>query len=112
MKRFKKERGKETREGEGSEDDQLEMEEGKRAVTYQVSTQEYRSLRNCCNIISSSCFQISRNRGLIPQRKKELRNPRVKHRNKYRKALVKHKSQVCVCVCVCVCKHIMSLPAI
>lgn len=52
VKRLKKERGKETREGEGSEDD-LAVEEGKRAVTYQVSTQEYRSLRKCCGIISS-----------------------------------------------------------
>ena len=37
VKRLKKERGKEAREREGSEDD-LEVEEGKRAVTYQVNT--------------------------------------------------------------------------
>ena len=49
-----------------------EDEDGKRAITY----------------------QISRNKGLTPKRKKEQRNPRVKHRKKFRKAVIKRKSQV------------------
>lgn len=39
-------------------------------------------------------YQISKNRGLTPYRKKELRNPRVKHRNKYRKAKIRRKGAV------------------
>lgn len=39
-------------------------------------------------------YQISKNKGLTPYRKKELRNPRVKHRNKFRKALIRRKGAV------------------
>ena len=38
--------------------------------------------------------QIAKNKGLVPKRKKEQRNPRVKHRKKFEKAKIKHKSQV------------------
>ncbi|XP_012223355.1 something about silencing protein 10 [Linepithema humile] len=58
-----------------SKDDILDTtneEKGKRAITY----------------------QIAKNRGLTPYRKKELRNPRVKHRNKYRKAKIRRKGAV------------------
>lgn len=36
-------------------------------------------------------YQMAKNKGLTPYRKKELRNPRVKHRNKFRKALIRRK---------------------
>lgn len=39
-------------------------------------------------------YQIARNKGLIPKRKKEQRNPRVKHRKKFEKALGKYKRVV------------------
>ncbi len=39
-------------------------------------------------------YQIARNKGLMPRRKKEQRNPRVRHRKKYQKAVIKRKSQV------------------
>lgn len=39
-------------------------------------------------------YQIAKNKGLTPHRKKENRNPRVKHRNKFRKALVRRKGAV------------------
>lgn len=39
-------------------------------------------------------YQISKNKGLTPHKKKELRNARVKNRNKYRKALVRRKGAV------------------
>ncbi|CAD7087531.1 unnamed protein product [Hermetia illucens] len=55
-------------EGEGEEDDDDE----RRGITY----------------------QIAKNKGLTPHRKKENRNPRVKHRNKFRKALVRRKGAV------------------
>ena len=39
-------------------------------------------------------YQISKNKGVVPYRKKEYRNPRVKHRMKYRKAQIRRKGQV------------------
>jgi U3 small nucleolar RNA-associated protein 3 len=41
-------------------------------------------------------YQIAKNKGLTPLRKKEQRNPRVKHRNKYRKAKIHRKGAVCL----------------
>ncbi|KAK2586890.1 hypothetical protein KPH14_009827 [Odynerus spinipes] len=61
---------KENQENKISE--QIEDVEGKRAITY----------------------QIAKNKGLTPYRKKEQRNPRVKHRNKYRKAKIRRKGAV------------------
>lgn len=56
------------------EREDMNGEEGKRAITY----------------------EIAKNRGLTPYRKKELRNPRVKHRTKYRKALIRRRGAVSV----------------
>jgi len=39
-------------------------------------------------------YQISKNKGLTPRRKKELRNPRVKNRMKFRKAKIRRKGQI------------------
>jgi len=39
-------------------------------------------------------YQIAKNKGLTPHRKKELRNPRVKHKIKFRKALIRRKGAV------------------
>lgn len=39
-------------------------------------------------------YQIAKNKGLTPHRKKEQRNPRVKHRQKFRKALIRRKGAV------------------
>jgi U3 small nucleolar RNA-associated protein 3 len=39
-------------------------------------------------------YEIAKNKGLTPKRKKELKNPRVKHRMKYRKAKIRRKGQV------------------
>ena len=37
-------------------------------------------------------YQIEKNKGLTPKRNKLYRNPRVRHREKYRRALIKRKS--------------------
>lgn len=37
---------------------------------------------------------MAKNKGLTPHRKKEQRNPRVKHRMKYRKAVIRRKGAV------------------
>ncbi|XP_031827034.1 UTP3 small subunit processome component Sas10 [Nomia melanderi] len=61
------------KEIEGTNMDGLLMEsEGKRGITY----------------------QIAKNKGLTPHRRKDQRNPRVKHRNKYRKAKIRRKGAV------------------
>lgn len=39
-------------------------------------------------------YQIAKNKGLTPHRKKEQRNPRVKHRQKFRKALIRRKGAI------------------
>jgi len=39
-------------------------------------------------------YEMSKNKGLIRKRRKELKNPRVKHKVKYKKAKIKHKGQV------------------
>lgn len=39
-------------------------------------------------------YKMAKNKGLTPHRKKELRNPRVKHKLKFRKALIRRKGAV------------------
>lgn len=70
----------EQEDNEGNEDDDMDLieadpyadEDTRRGITY----------------------QIAKNKGLTPARKKELRNPRVKHRKKFNKALVRRKGAV------------------
>jgi U3 small nucleolar RNA-associated protein 3 len=59
-------------EEEKEEQENNETEVGKRAITY----------------------KMAKNKGLTPHRKKEQRNPRVKHRNKFRKAKIRRKGAV------------------
>jgi U3 small nucleolar RNA-associated protein 3 len=42
-------------------------------------------------------YKMAKNKGLTPHRKKEQRNPRVKHRNKFRKAKIRRKGAVREC---------------
>ncbi|XP_064141801.1 something about silencing protein 10 [Loxodonta africana] len=57
---------------ESTEEQALEDKNAKRAITY----------------------QIAKNRGLTPRRKKIDRNPRVKHREKFRRAKIRRRGQV------------------
>lgn len=66
--RQKLKRKKET----SAEEQALEDQNAKRAITY----------------------QIAKNKGLTPRRKKIDRNPRVKHREKFRRAKIRRKGQV------------------
>lgn len=49
--------------------------------------------------------QMAKNKGLTPKRKKIDRNPRVKHREKFRRAKIRRRGQVCV---TCSVEGIMS----
>lgn len=55
---------------------------------YFFNEEEETNMKRAINI------QIEKNKGLTPKRNKLYKNPRVKHRQKYRKALVKRKSIV------------------
>ncbi|KAM5284384.1 something about silencing protein 10 [Hipposideros larvatus] len=63
---------KRKKEENSTEDQALEDQNAKRAITY----------------------QIAKNRGLTPRRKKIDRNPRVKHREKFRRAKIRRRGQV------------------
>lgn len=63
---------KRKKEENGTEEQALEDQNAKRAITY----------------------QIAKNRGLTPRRKKIDRNPRVKHREKFRRAKIRRRGQV------------------
>ncbi|KAL1790410.1 something about silencing protein 10 [Sigmodon hispidus] len=63
---------KRKKEENSAEEQALEDQNAKRAITY----------------------QIAKNRGLTPRRKKIDRNPRVKHREKFRKAKIRRRGQV------------------
>jgi len=86
--------------------DEEETGDGKRGITYEVKKpRTSTSYFNFILFFSFSCMfkllriryilsQISQNKGLTAKKKKELRNPRVKHRRKFYKAQIKRKSQV------------------
>uniref|UniRef100_A0A8B9YU09 UTP3 small subunit processome component n=1 Tax=Bos mutus grunniens TaxID=30521 RepID=A0A8B9YU09_BOSMU len=63
---------KRKKEENSTKEQALEDQNAKRAITY----------------------QIAKNRGLTPRRKKIDRNPRVKHREKFRKAKIRRRGQV------------------
>ncbi|XP_004419203.1 PREDICTED: something about silencing protein 10 [Ceratotherium simum simum] len=63
---------KRKKEESSTEEQALEDQNAKRAITY----------------------QIAKNRGLTPRRKKIDRNPRVKHREKFRRAKIRRRGQV------------------
>lgn len=44
---------------------------------------------------------MAKNKGLTPKRKKIDRNPRVKNREKFRRAKIRRKGQVCVMRSLC-----------
>lgn len=62
---------KRKKEENSAEEQALEEQNAKRAITY----------------------QIAKNRGLTPRRKKIDRNPRVKHREKFRRAKIRRRGQ-------------------
>ncbi|KAL1465695.1 hypothetical protein WDU94_005244 [Cyamophila willieti] len=72
LEQEKKKKTKTLKEIDVKGNDQDDDGTGKRAITY----------------------QIAKNKGLTPHRKKELKNPRVKHKLKFRQAKIRRKGQI------------------
>ena len=53
-------------------------------------------LSTCTNYVLILISQMAKNKGLTPKRKKIDRNPRVKHKEKFRRAKIRRKGQVCI----------------
>ncbi len=54
----------------------------------------HNTAKRASHLLPPPLLQIARNKGLTPKRKKEQRNPRVKHRKKFDRAKVRRKGQV------------------
>ncbi|XP_045517519.1 something about silencing protein 10 isoform X1 [Pieris brassicae] len=70
-----------------SDNDDLEAENNKPSTSQEVTMEELGEKREIT-------YQIAKNKGLTPHRKKEQRNPRVKHKLKYRKAKIRRKGAI------------------
>lgn len=66
---------------------EIELDDNKPSTSSQIVTEEVGDKREIT-------YQIAKNKGLTPYRKKEQRNPRVKHKLKYRKAKIRRKGAV------------------
>ncbi|XP_068096655.1 something about silencing protein 10 isoform X2 [Hyperolius riggenbachi] len=67
------------------------QEKRKRRVEETVDEEQEETDPNAKRAIT---YQIAKNKGLTPKRKKIDRNPRVKHREKFRRAKIRRKGQV------------------
>lgn len=70
-----------------------EMEERQNLKRKKENSAEEQALEDK-NAKRAITYQIAKNRGLTPRRKKIDRNPRVKHREKFRKAKIRRRGQV------------------
>ncbi|XP_052741387.1 something about silencing protein 10 [Bicyclus anynana] len=73
-----------------SDNDEPESEQNKPTTSNQVSDAIPEDVGDKREIT----YQIAKNKGLTPHRKKEQRNPRVKHKLKYRKAKIRRKGAI------------------
>ncbi|KPI95606.1 Something about silencing protein 10, partial [Papilio xuthus] len=81
-------RSTESEESGFSDNDGLDTEDNKPSTSSQhLITDDIAEKREIT-------YQIAKNKGLTPHRKKEQRNPRVKHKLKYRKAKIRRKGAI------------------
>ncbi|CAJ0936293.1 unnamed protein product [Ranitomeya imitator] len=66
----------------------------KRKPVEEQTIEEYPSEETDPNAKRAITYQIAKNKGLTPKRRKIDRNPRVKHREKFRRAKIRRKGQV------------------
>lgn len=79
---------------ENEDEDEDDMEEEKEDKNLQESDEDEDMKLEEKVVKRPINYQIAKNKGLTPKRKKEYRNPRVKHRNKYRRAKIRRKGAV------------------
>jgi U3 small nucleolar RNA-associated protein 3 len=84
----RKQKGEEEDESEGASDEGEEQASNGTEEAGGSKEEETAAGRRAIN------YQIAKNKGLTPHRQKEQRNPRVKHRMKFRKAKIRRKGQV------------------
>ncbi|GLV39910.1 Something about silencing 10 [Carabus blaptoides fortunei] len=84
LEREAKEEGKSKILADSESDEEEPEENGEEVVEESVEEGGKRAIT----------YQMAKNKGLTPHRKKEQRNPRVKHRNKFRKAKIRRKGAV------------------
>lgn len=70
-----------------------ELEDGQKLKRKKENSPEEQALEDQ-NTKRAITYQIAKNRGLTPRRKKIDRNPRVKHREKFRRAKIRRRGQV------------------
>ncbi|XP_014367192.2 something about silencing protein 10 [Papilio machaon] len=80
-------RSTESEESGFSDNDGLDNEDNKPSSSQDLITDDIAEKREIT-------YQIAKNKGLTPHRKKEQRNPRVKHKLKYRKAKIRRKGAI------------------
>uniref|UniRef100_A0A3Q0RTR9 UTP3 small subunit processome component n=1 Tax=Amphilophus citrinellus TaxID=61819 RepID=A0A3Q0RTR9_AMPCI len=95
----RKEKGEEESDSDLDEEEALrfyrEAEERLTLKRKSNKPQDEISFLNCStNYVCLIIPQMAKNKGLTPKRKKIDRNPRVKHREKFRKAKIRRKGQV------------------
>lgn len=94
------EQGEEASEGSSDDEDVLPSVGKEKAATASDSDEGEEAMEEDVEEMGEDderrqiTYQMSKNKGLTPHRKKELRNPRVKHRNKFRKAIIRRKGAV------------------
>lgn len=90
LKKVKQNEADEMEEDAEDGDEDEEQEEGADGVEEDDAMQEMDEEVRKRKIT----YQMAKNKGLTPHRKKEQRNPRVKHREKFRKALIRRKGAI------------------
>nr|XP_018913173.1 PREDICTED: something about silencing protein 10 [Bemisia tabaci] len=98
-KKKKLEEGENSVEAETADDslnsEESEAESGRDSADEGIRTEETNNIEmNSTDDKRGITYQIAKNKGLTPHRKKENRNPRVKLKNKFRKAKIRRKGQV------------------
>ncbi|ESO88152.1 hypothetical protein LOTGIDRAFT_126686, partial [Lottia gigantea] len=82
----------------GDSDSEAENKQQKKMKAYRQAAGEFDDNNNDDETVDGDkraiTNQIQKNRGLTPSRKRELKNPRVRHRHKFRKAKIRRKGQV------------------
>lgn len=76
------------------DEEKIEYQEDKLESIEPAEENDEEEKANNLNEKRAITYEMAKNKGLTPKRRKELRNPRVKNRKKYEKARIRRKGQV------------------